>query len=333
MKSEMPPVENGTTILTGCDGYAPFACAAVLNARTAAAMMFLSMTSSLCVGPSRWVVCTRHAMRSRRGLERGFLHRIRYLANDRRAAPSSNPPSRGAPAARTVAEQSNFEIRRIAVHASPCREAEASLFPVHSCACAPLARWHRTCKTRGMAQGGPSGGPKPADVFHRLRVDIISARLRPGEKLALRKLTPSYRCGVTPLREALCQLAGSGLVMLESQRGFRVAPVSAADLEHVVAVRRHLELYAADLAVARSEDGWRRRLEQSAGRGSRVAAKAGDQRPIDEEWDRIHRNFHFCLTDARSSPAMLQLFEQLYDKFDRYRRIAIPIQAYMAVPP
>ena len=183
-----------------------------------------------------------------------------------------------------------------------------------------------------MIQASPRSSSKASDVLDRIRGDIVAGRLVPGEKLSMRMLKARYASGMTPLREALCQLAGAGLVELSSHRGFCVAPVSTAEFEHIVAVRNHLELYALGLAVGRGERQWRRNLLRAAEQFGRVAARIGDQRPIDDHWDEVHRRYHFALTDAPASHALLQLFEQLYDKFDRYRRIAVPIQAYMALP-
>jgi DNA-binding GntR family transcriptional regulator len=179
---------------------------------------------------------------------------------------------------------------------------------------------------------GERGASKAAAVLRLIRGDIVAGRLKPGAKLSFRLLKAKYQTGLSPIREALFQLAGAGLVVLEAQRGFRVASVSPDELAHIAAIRLHLELFALGLAIERGGERWRRRLQDAGRLFARVAAKAGDQRPIDGRWERIHREYHFALIDAWSSPAMQQLCEQLYDKFDRYRRLTIPVQAYMAVP-
>lgn len=169
-------------------------------------------------------------------------------------------------------------------------------------------------------------------VLSRLRRDIIAGRLSPGRKLSFAFLAAQYGVGWSPLREALCQLAAQGLVVLESQRGFHVAPVSRADLADVNAVRRHIEVHALGLSVALGDAAWRERLAEASDRFSRIAARAGDPRPIDEEWQATHRRYHFALIGACDSPVLLQFCKQIYDRFDRYRRLAIPVQALMAGP-
>src|SRR5262245_1055433 len=65
-------------------------------------------------------------------------------------------------------------------------------------------------------------------VLDRLRDDIVSGRLAASEKLRVQDLSERYGVGASPLREALSRLTADGLVENESNRGFRVAPMSVA---------------------------------------------------------------------------------------------------------
>ncbi len=178
----------------------------------------------------------------------------------------------------------------------------------------------------------PDDASKAAGTLRRLRIDIVSGQLAPGAKLSFGPLTARYRVGLSPLREALCQLVGGGLVTLESQRGFRVAAVSPAELADLVAVRRHIEVHAFGLSIRQGDTAWRAQLQAATARFAHVAAKAGDRRPIDEDWQQLHRAFHFALIGACRSPMLLQFCQQIYDCFDRYRRLAVPAQSFMAGP-
>jgi DNA-binding GntR family transcriptional regulator len=173
---------------------------------------------------------------------------------------------------------------------------------------------------------------KASYALARIKTDIVAGTLRPGQKLSFGMLKTAYQVGVSPLREALCQLMGHRLVVLESQRGFRVAPVSATDLADIVAVRRHVEVYALGLSIDRASERWREQLHLASDEFSRIAAKAGDQRPINEDWQDIHRAYHFALIGACNSPTLLRFCEQIYDQFDRYRRLAISVQSFQAGP-
>jgi DNA-binding GntR family transcriptional regulator len=97
-------------------------------------------------------------------------------------------------------------------------------------------------------------------------------------------------------------------------------------------VRRHIEIYALGLSVERGNEQWRKELSEATSQFTRVAAKVGDSRPIDEDWQIIHRRYHFALIGACDSPTVLDFCKQIYDRFDRYRRIAVPTQSFMAGP-
>src|SRR4029079_12386032 len=80
-----------------------------------------------------------------------------------------------------------------------------------------------------------------SDVFDRLRTDIVHCHLRPNSRLLFRDLRATYDSGMSPLREALMRLAADGLVVLEDHKGFRVAPVSRAELVDITSTRCELE--------------------------------------------------------------------------------------------
>jgi len=185
--------------------------------------------------------------------------------------------------------------------------------------------------TERMSAAGCHGAPSLASyTLRRIRTDILSGVLPPGHKLSSAEMVAAYGVGLSPLREALCQLVGSGLVVQESQRGFHVAPVSQADLADVVVSRRWLESHALGLSIAHGGADWRAAVRAALGRFNQVAAQAGDLRPIDPDWQQIHRALHATLISACGSPTLLQFCAHLYDRFDRYRRLTVATQALMA---
>jgi len=57
---------------------------------------------------------------------------------------------------------------------------------------------------------------------------ILRGDLKPGAKINLDRLRQDFAVSISPLREAVSRLVPDGLVEFEDQRGYRVAPVSAA---------------------------------------------------------------------------------------------------------
>jgi GntR family carbon starvation induced transcriptional regulator len=179
---------------------------------------------------------------------------------------------------------------------------------------------------RGLAEDAHSLGEL---MLVRLRADILSTELAPGTKLALHHLAKQYGIGITPLRDALSQLAGDGLVVMESQKGFRVAPVSRNDLLDVCDIRLRVELMALDLAFDRADADWDRRMKHAHAAFVHLKARVGEDLPITGAWEEAHRRLHMTLLSACASPTLMRVCCQIHDRIHRYRRIALPTKSYM----
>jgi len=93
-------------------------------------------------------------------------------------------------------------------------------------------------------------------TYRQLRRDIIEGRLAPGEKLRVEHLKSYYDVSSGTLREALALLISDSLVVAQGQRGFRVAPMSLADLEDLTRMRILLECEALRESMAQGTDDW-----------------------------------------------------------------------------
>ena len=63
-----------------------------------------------------------------------------------------------------------------------------------------------------------------AQVWTRIRSDILVGDLLPGSRLRMEELRDRYGIGFSPLREALMRLEAEGLVLLRQNKGFQVLP-------------------------------------------------------------------------------------------------------------
>ena len=61
-------------------------------------------------------------------------------------------------------------------------------------------------------------------AYGRIRGDILSGRIAPGQRLRLEVMRDTYGVGVGTLREILSRLAAEGFAVAESQRGFEAPP-------------------------------------------------------------------------------------------------------------
>lgn len=80
---------------------------------------------------------------------------------------------------------------------------------------------------------------REATVEH-LREQIVTGSLQPGELLKDGEVATQLGLSPTPVREALVQLAGEGLVEIQSNKLKRVAPMNLATMRDLVAVQRVL---------------------------------------------------------------------------------------------
>lgn len=155
-------------------------------------------------------------------------------------------------------------------------------------------------------------------IYDTLRQDLVNGRFTAGEKLAISTLKNQYGVGLSPLREALNRLAAYGLLIQENQRGFRVPRLARDELDDVADMRCALEGMALERAIQRGDAEWESELLAAAHR-----LKRADEAPeMEEEWERLHTQFHRNLLSTCGSAWLLRFIEQLHDQFDRYRRLA-----------
>jgi DNA-binding GntR family transcriptional regulator len=163
-----------------------------------------------------------------------------------------------------------------------------------------------------------------AAVYDALKRDVIDGRLAPGKSINIRELQLRFHVSLSAIREALCQLAADDLVIVEEQRGFWAAPVSARDLADLTPVRASIEADAIRDAVAHGDAAWDVRLRAAfadlLATRERVADDEIDARH--EAYSRVHRVFHDLLVEPCTSPWTKRFRATLYDHSERYRRLA-----------
>jgi len=80
------------------------------------------------------------------------------------------------------------------------------------------------------------------EVQHALRAAIVSGRMSPGVVYSAPGLAAQFGVSATPVREAMLDLAGEGLVEVVRNKGFRVTELSAHDLDEITQLRALIEV-------------------------------------------------------------------------------------------
>ncbi|MWJ27207.1 DNA-binding transcriptional regulator CsiR [Halomonas sediminis] len=157
-------------------------------------------------------------------------------------------------------------------------------------------------------------------AYRWLKNDIIRGVYQPGEKLLMSRLKDTYNLGIGPLREALSQLVAEHLVVAISQRGYRVAPMSLAELQDIYDARAQLEAMVLRLGIERGDDIWEAQILAKAHALAKVT-EVNTPDDLLEIWDSRHKDFHSAIAAGCNSPHLLQVREGLFDKVERYRHL------------
>ena len=129
-------------------------------------------------------------------------------------------------------------------------------------------------------------------VYQELRADLLAGRLKPGEKLRAEALGQRFSIASSPIREALNRLVSEGFVLLEDQKGFRVAPVSESELRELVVARCWIDGAAVTESIREFDVAWEEALVLSLHRLSRVSRWASaDTTTPDPAWNNCTASF------------------------------------------
>jgi DNA-binding GntR family transcriptional regulator len=160
-------------------------------------------------------------------------------------------------------------------------------------------------------------------AYNRIRRDIVFARLKPGQKLAIERTKALYQTSVGTLREILNRLASEGLVAAEGAKGFEVMPVSADNLRQLAAMRVLLEGHALHESFAAGDMDWEGRVVAAHHKlGAVERQMAGGDRSGVEVWKRYDWEFHHALISACGSAVLLETHAAIYDKYLRYQMVS-----------
>ncbi len=143
-------------------------------------------------------------------------------------------------------------------------------------------------------------------IYESIKEEILANRYAPGAELQIESLAGEFGVSTTPVREALIRLSNAGLVLLNPNKGVRVAPIRAEDVRHIYELRLLLEPYAAVQTVMIASAMDLRELE------ARIdAILAGSQRPSDyRDTDfAVHEMLYASLANVLLKDIMRNLFQ------------------------
>jgi DNA-binding GntR family transcriptional regulator len=144
---------------------------------------------------------------------------------------------------------------------------------------------------------------------------ILSGEFVPGSRLDEQQLAQRFGVSRTPVREALRQLATSGLIDLRPRRGALVAAVTPEDLETMFAAMGEMEAACARLAAIRMTPLERRRL-QALQETMAALVRSGDP----DAYADANQTFHLTLYAGAHNSVLADFTAGLRRRLAPFRR-------------
>jgi DNA-binding GntR family transcriptional regulator len=158
-----------------------------------------------------------------------------------------------------------------------------------------------------------------------LEQDIITGRFRPGDRLDEQSLAARFEVSRTPIREALMQLASTGLVELQARRGAFVASLSFKDVVERFEVMAALEGMCGALAARRITEPMQRELETAHEDCVREALQENA-----DAYYYANERFHHVIYKACQNAFLAEQAQHLHARLKPYRRLQLRARSRVA---
>lgn len=170
------------------------------------------------------------------------------------------------------------------------------------------------------SQQGRHERPNPTAhsyVLERLRRAILDGDLPGGTRLRQVELAAEFAVSVTPVREALRDLAGEGLVVFDPHRGSTVRSLDLDKVREIYEMRIALEPIMVRRMIGKVEDDRLNEAERLIRRMDRVKDRM--------TWSELNLQFHSCFNDTDKSSRLATTLNGLRDSASSY--VSLSLQA------
>ncbi|WP_172327664.1 GntR family transcriptional regulator [Mangrovicoccus sp. HB161399] len=169
-------------------------------------------------------------------------------------------------------------------------------------------------RTDGKPSGRPARAPSLTEqVYQRLKSEILSCRLEPGQEISEAELAERFEVSKTPVREALAALRQERLVQTFPRRGYQIAPITFGDMNELFDLRTILEAGAGELACEQITEDELAQLRELA-----VVAYEKDEVPTIEAFIAANREFHLAIARASRNERLLGVLTRQIAELERF---------------
>lgn len=154
-----------------------------------------------------------------------------------------------------------------------------------------------------------------------LRGAILGGALAGGDPLRQEELAERFGVSRIPVREALRQLEGEGLVAFYPHRGAVVTSLSYLEVEEITEIRVSLETLALRRAVPLMNG-------DDLDRAGEVLDRIEGEEDLRSSWGELNWRFHEALFAPAGRPRLSALVRSQHTAFERYIRFHLSLADY-----
>jgi DNA-binding GntR family transcriptional regulator len=147
------------------------------------------------------------------------------------------------------------------------------------------------------------------ELYNRLRVQLMTGKLLPGEKLTLRAVADQFGTSMMPVRDAVRRLTAEGGLQMFPNRTIRVNSPSPEKFSEILKIRSSLEGLATEIACRQISDAAIQKIQVLVTQFENEGQKP---RPNPTVLSRINRDLHFGVYRAAKQPLLLDMIESLW---------------------
>lgn len=158
-------------------------------------------------------------------------------------------------------------------------------------------------------------------AYRTIRDRIIRCELVPGSRLNITWLQAQFSLSQAAVREALSRLTAEGLVEIERNRGFRVAPVSIGGFRELARACIAVEVQCLASAIQNGDLEWELRVVSAYHRSFRTLEQVIAGHKDVDAFSTERMAFYEIMLEPCDNKWLLWAWRLLYAQFIRYRHV------------
>ena len=160
-----------------------------------------------------------------------------------------------------------------------------------------------------------------ASVADEIRELIISGEIKGGDPLRQEMLADQFGCSLIPVREALLNLQGEGLVEFIPHKGAVARENTFGEVDEIFALRALLECDILARAMPHLTDSDLAAAEAVLGQFEKLLEPGADL----QLWSKLNWAFHRALYEPARRPYAFRMIQRLHNNCGRYIMLQIKL--------